>query len=146
CFCGGIKMHIKVAAVYIAAVIGAGFASGQEIALFFARYGRAGIWGALLAGFLFSIMGVRIIRLCIYYRVNSYQEALSIVGGRAHLFLDILYTLFLFISLAVMLAGAGEVLAYLSLPIEGEYLTALFVLLALLGGATKVMQVSSWMV
>lgn len=43
---------LKIAGVFISTVIGAGFASGQEIVTFFIRYGRSGLLGLGVAGAL----------------------------------------------------------------------------------------------
>lgn len=42
---------------YVGAVVGAGFASGQEIYQFFGRFGERGLVGIALAGLLFGIFG-----------------------------------------------------------------------------------------
>lgn len=42
---------------YVGAVVGAGFASGQEIYQFFGRFGRDGIIGIAVAGCLFGVLG-----------------------------------------------------------------------------------------
>ncbi|NLY67966.1 MAG: hypothetical protein GX069_10455, partial [Tissierellia bacterium] len=51
------KNWIKIASVYIGTVIGAGFASGREILEFFGVYGIKGIFGIIVSGLLFSILG-----------------------------------------------------------------------------------------
>ena len=51
------KMDFLVAMTYIGAVVGAGFASGQELWQFFARWGFSGWLGILLAGLLFALAG-----------------------------------------------------------------------------------------
>lgn len=47
------KTSFQVAATYVGAVMGAGFASGQEIQQFFARFGYWGLVGVVLSSFLF---------------------------------------------------------------------------------------------
>lgn len=46
-----------VALTYVGAVVGAGFASGQEIYQFFTRFGAKGIMGIGVAGALFGVLG-----------------------------------------------------------------------------------------
>ena len=46
------KNVFKISFVIIGTMIGAGFASGQEINLFFNRYGNIGILGMILSCFL----------------------------------------------------------------------------------------------
>ncbi len=48
---------LGVALTYVGAVVGAGFASGQEIYQFFGRYGQIGIVGIAVAGSLFGVLG-----------------------------------------------------------------------------------------
>lgn len=48
---------LSVAFTYVGAVVGAGFASGQEVYQFFGRFGLNGIAGLCLAGCLFGIFG-----------------------------------------------------------------------------------------
>lgn len=51
------RMDWQVAAAYVGTMIGAGFASGQELMQFFVRFGIKGIWGALVTGFFFLSSG-----------------------------------------------------------------------------------------
>lgn len=56
----GQKMRwIRVSLTYVGAIVGAGFASGQEIYQFFTRYGPWGMFGIALAGLLFFGIGWR---------------------------------------------------------------------------------------
>ena len=50
------KNCIKIALVIIGALIGAGFASGQEIYLFFFSYGKKGILGIIISSILLGII------------------------------------------------------------------------------------------
>ncbi|TDX51789.1 putative membrane protein YkvI [Orenia marismortui] len=100
----------RVAVTYIGAIIGAGFASGQEILHFFVTYGNRGLMGVLLSGLLFSFLGVIIIYISSKLNCNSYKELFYTIGGNKIGFLaDITLTLFLLGSLIVMLAGSKEI-------------------------------------
>ena len=48
---------LKIASIYTAIILGAGFASGQEIATFFTRHGSSGLIGILISGVIFSTVG-----------------------------------------------------------------------------------------
>ncbi|MDA8198095.1 MAG: hypothetical protein M0Z54_01515 [Thermaerobacter sp.] len=48
---------MPVGLAYVGAVVGAGFASGQEIYQFFSRHGAMGTWGMVLSGALFFLLG-----------------------------------------------------------------------------------------
>ena len=50
------KKDLMVSGVYIAAVIGAGFASGAEIVHYFAKYHKFGFGGCIISSLLFGIM------------------------------------------------------------------------------------------
>jgi uncharacterized membrane protein YkvI len=47
----------KIAAAYIGTIVGAGFATGQEILRFFACYGKPGILGLAVSALLFAFFG-----------------------------------------------------------------------------------------
>ncbi len=48
----------KIAATYIGTIVGAGFASGQEVLQFFGVFGIKGLWGLLLATALFFSLDI----------------------------------------------------------------------------------------
>ena len=54
-----IRNILSVVCGYVAAVIGAGFASGQEIISFFVKYGKYSIIGVLLSCVIFSVFAIR---------------------------------------------------------------------------------------
>lgn len=54
-------MIMRIVMLYVGTVIGAGFASGQEILQFFIDYGYKGILGNVLAGILFIYLGFVVI-------------------------------------------------------------------------------------
>lgn len=105
-----LSMILKIACTYIGAVIGAGFASGQEVFQFFVKHGPHGVFGLILAGSLFILGGVVILRLARQIGVSSYYEAFyKALGQRAGLVIDLLYILFTIGSISVMLAGSGSI-------------------------------------
>lgn len=100
----------RVAATYVGTVIGAGFASGQELVQFFISYGSIGLAGILLAGLLFCWLGSYIINLGYRLRATGYHQVLyHTCGQKVGRFLDIVTGIFLFGGLTIMLAGAGTV-------------------------------------
>ncbi len=52
-----IPVILSIALAYVGTVIGAGFASGQEVWYFFSRFGSNGIWGILVATAIFAVAG-----------------------------------------------------------------------------------------
>ena len=57
-----IRNILSVVCGYAAAVIGAGFASGQEIISFFVKYGKYSIIGVLLSCIIFSVFAYAVCR------------------------------------------------------------------------------------
>ncbi|MCL2843567.1 MAG: hypothetical protein FWE28_08965 [Oscillospiraceae bacterium] len=103
---------VKIAMVYIGTVVGAGFATGQEVLQFFVAFGASGLWGILLSTVLFVGYGVLIMRLGLAMAAESHQEILPRLGGK--LFqsaMDVLIMVSLFAALTAMLAGTGALFA-----------------------------------
>ena len=63
---------LAVSCGYAAAVIGAGFASGQEIVSFFARYGRAGMVGIITACAVFALFSYAVLTVCVREGITGY--------------------------------------------------------------------------
>jgi uncharacterized membrane protein YkvI len=126
-----------VALAYLGAVIGAGFASGQEIVQFFVIYHPRGWWGTVIAGILFALMGGVLLYLCSITRVGNYQQLLQVVfGSRAGKAVDVCLSLFLFAGICVMFSASGAVFEehlYLSKAL-GVFLAYACVLVLLAGG------------
>jgi len=100
----------RVAATYVGTVIGAGFASGQELVQFFISYGSIGLAGIAVAGIMFAWLGSYIIELGFRLKATGYHQILyHTCGSRIGGFLDFITGLFLFGGLTIMLAGAGTV-------------------------------------
>ena len=100
----------KLAATYIGVVVGAGFATGQEVLQFFSKFGILGIVGLFLATGLFILFGFLIMDLGGRLNAKSHMEILRYAGGKyLGIFMDILITFFLFGALSAMIAGTGAV-------------------------------------
>ena len=125
----------KIGAVYIGAVVGAGFASGQEILQFFGYFGLWGAAGVFLAAFLFGFLGARVMLIAYSIKGSSYREVVDAVGGRwLGPLIDFVITFFLFGILVAMVAGTGAVF-------EQEFGLPFFTglaLMAALSGATVI--------
>jgi uncharacterized membrane protein YkvI len=98
----------QIGAAYIGTVIGAGFASGQEIMQFFTKYGSIGSLLILLSGILFSICGYAIFFLSKHYKAYDYNSfIIKICGPRLSLIYDCIITTFLFFGASIMFSGSG---------------------------------------
>ncbi len=137
---------IQVAATYIGTVVGAGFASGQEILAFFTSYGHAGTIGILAATALFVWLGYKMMLLAHQMRTPSYesfnQQLFGPLIGRT---MNVLVFLTLFGVTTVMLAGAGSVLEeQFHIPyLAGTIATLFLALLILRQGLERLLVVNA---
>jgi len=103
-----IPSSARIAANFAGTIMGAGFASGQELTQFFVVYGSMGLAGLLVTCLLFTWLGIQILEISYKIHATSYHELLYYVcGKKIGLLLDLLITLFLFGVLTITLAGAG---------------------------------------
>ena len=87
---------LKVAATYIGTIVGAGFATGQEVLQFFNRFGILGLGGLLIATVLFIVFGYIIMDLGNALRARSHLEVIHAGGNILGTFTDLVITVFLF--------------------------------------------------
>ena len=73
------KDIIKVVFVIIGTFIGAGFASGQEIYLFFFSYGINGLLGILISSILMGVVISKTLQIIKQNNVQNYKEFLDII-------------------------------------------------------------------
>jgi len=100
----------KVSTIYAGTIMGAGFASGQELTQFFVVYGNMGLAGLFVTSCLFSWLGILILEISFKIKATSYHQLLYYVcGKRIGLLLDLIITLSLFGVLTIMLAGSGTI-------------------------------------
>lgn len=101
---------LAIAGAYAGTVIGAGFASGQEILQFFTAFGRAGLLGVAVAFILFAVSGIRMLELGRRFNARSHRTVVRFAGGRwAGPALDGVLTAFLLGTAVAMASGAGAV-------------------------------------
>lgn len=104
------KKSLKIGSAFIGIIVGAGFASGQEILQYFTSFGYLGILAAILATALFAYMGMSLTRLGSRMQTTSHKDALYGIGGKYGGFImDIIIILTLFGVGVVMIAGAGSI-------------------------------------
>lgn len=112
---GELKNILKVAFLYMATIIGAGFASGQEIIQFFSMYYAGGFFGIILAGFLFSMVGYIVLSKVYSERISSYDEFLfPMMGYFLGRIMELIVILFMACIMSVMVAGLGNILMELT--------------------------------
>jgi uncharacterized membrane protein YkvI len=100
----------QIAAVYVGTVIGAGFATGREIVEFFTRFGFIGFLAILISGYLFIVLGTKIMIKAHQLKASSYEELNEYLFGKwLSKFMNLLMMFMLVGVTAVMLSGAGAV-------------------------------------
>ena len=108
------KNIFAIVMVIIGSLIGAGFASGQEINSFFYKYGSSGILGLLVSIILISFIIYKVFKIAIFYNIKTYKEFLeTLFKSKKHKYLNIsnitntIINIFLVISFFIMIAGFG---------------------------------------
>lgn len=101
---------IKMGSAFIGIIVGAGFASGQEILQYFTSFGIMGTVAAIIATALFAYLGMSLTRLGSRMRTTSHKEAIFGISGRViGTIVDYIIILTLFGVGVVMIAGAGSI-------------------------------------
>lgn len=101
-----------VAATYVGTVVGAGFATGQEVLKFFTHFGLGGIYGVIGATALFAVLGALILQIGLQLGAESHEPVVeAVVGPVVGRLVDYVIIFFLFGGAAVMMAGSGAVFA-----------------------------------
>ena len=93
----------------IGALIGAGFASGQEIYLFFYKYGKWGFFGILLCSFIIGFIIYKTFNIIYTKKVKDYKEFLELIfkNEKISFFINIVINTFLCITFFIMISGFG---------------------------------------
>lgn len=103
-----IKNSLQIACVFTGTVLGAGFASGQEMMKFFAYYGYKGMLGLLLTGVMFAIIGWAILEIIYIRNCKNFTEFIEPITGKFFgNVLEWVVIFFMFVCLCAMFAGSG---------------------------------------
>ena len=136
----------KIGAAYIGTVIGAGFASGQEVLQFFSAYGWLGIAGTVLSSLLFFFFGYSVLLFGYKLQAKSHVDIVRFTNGKVLGFvIDGIITLFLFGALAAMIAGAGAIIheEFAISPLWGTIAMAVITLITVITGTRGVVNAIS---
>ena len=71
------KNSLKVVLVIIGTLIGAGFASGKEVYIFFNQYGSLGLLGVVLSGIFISIVIYKVLKITKENEVQNYNNLIT---------------------------------------------------------------------
>ncbi|MEG0472986.1 MAG: hypothetical protein RR588_11675 [Solibacillus sp.] len=103
------KESMRIGGAFVGMVVGAGFASGQEILQYFTSFGLKGFIGAIIATIAFSFLGMKLAQLGSDLKTSSHKGVMYYIGGRyVGFILDLFITFILFGIAVVMFAGAGS--------------------------------------
>ncbi|AWB82067.1 hypothetical protein C3B44_06635 [Corynebacterium yudongzhengii] len=104
-----VRKSLTIALAFVGLLVGAGFASGQEVIQYFIAFGYSGLIGVIVAGIVMTLSGGLLFQLGSYYLAGEhstvFRNATHPIVSR---FLDITTMLTLFCIGFVMLAGAGS--------------------------------------
>lgn len=135
-----LNKSFKIGFIFMGTVLGAGFASGQEILRFFCDYGFFGFIGMILTCGLLFLGGYGVLKIIKNNKIGSSRELLCLLlGENWGIAFNTLLAVFLFFMLSAMLAGGGEALhnCFRLNKGIGEIIISALVLITLLGGKNK---------
>ena len=104
------KNSLKVVFVIIGTMIGAGFASGQEMYLFFYSYGIEGLIGIVISSLIIGFVIYKTFQIVNKYGVNTYKDFLTILLQKKLALKPVINTIiniFILITFFIMIAGFG---------------------------------------
>ena len=110
------KNIMKISLIIIGTLIGAGFASGKEIEIFFFQYGRYGLIGILISIILIGIVVYKTLLIVINNNIKNYKEflkkILSKINKKNNKIIietgNMLINTFSLITFFIMIAGFGS--------------------------------------
>lgn len=102
-----VKNIIKTVCVIIGTIIGAGFASGKEIYVFFNQYGQKGLWGIFIASILTGVIIYRVLMQMRTIEAKNYNHYLEKIQMKPKIkeVLNCIINIFLLVSFYIMIAG-----------------------------------------
>lgn len=100
---------LAIAMSFVGLLVGAGFATGQEVVQYFTSFGVNGIWGIIVAGAIMTLAGTVFLQLGSYFRASEHNAVFrEVTHPVISKLLDISVIITLFAIGFVMLAGAGS--------------------------------------
>ena len=101
---------LQIAFTYIGTIVGAGFATGQEILQFFTQYGKWATLTIILSTILFIWLGTKMMIISRTIRAKSYADLNKyLFGHKSGGYISIIMLFILIGVNSIMLAGAGSV-------------------------------------
>ena len=139
---------ITICSVILGSVIGAGFASGQEIKIFFSNYGIAGLIGLICSVFLISLVLNCTMRIIFIHNIRTYSDfSTNLFKGIPILFHSMQYLInfFLLASFFIMCIGFSTSLEQqLSLPrFLGSFVISILCYTTFIGNINRITKINS---
>lgn len=103
---------LKVVFVIIGTLIGAGFASGQEVYVFFFSFGIKGLLGILISSIIIGITIYKTLKIIHKNNIDNYREFLNnlIKNKKINNIINAIINIFILVSFYIMIAGFGAYL------------------------------------
>lgn len=137
---------LQIAFTYIGTIVGAGFASGQEILQFFTQYGRIGTMTIIVASVFMVWLGTKLMLEAKTIGAKSYEDMnIHLLGERMGKAVSLFILITLFCIAAVMLAGAGSIFKeHFGLPYQlGLFVTLILSYIVLRKGIQAIVAVNT---
>lgn len=135
-----------MAFTFIGTIIGAGFASGQEIRKYFVDYGAYGFFGIIFVSILFMVIGEKIMLMGYAGKSDSYDRILG-YGFRCKFkkVIDFILCIFLIATAGVMFSGAGAFFnqVFGINPAVGSFFMMLVTFFVTIIGISRIMKIST---
>lgn len=134
----------KYASAFIGIIVGAGFASGQEVLQYFTSFGHMGTVAAVLATALFAYLGMTLTRIGSRLQTTSHRDAIYTISGRVlGVIVDYIIIFTLFGVGVVMIAGAGSILhqQFNFPPFIGSLILTILIIMTVMLNVEKVITV-----
>ena len=138
------KKSLKMGSAFIGIIVGAGFASGQEILQYFTSFGIMGIFAAFISTVLFAYLGMNLTRLGSRMQQPSHKEVIYGISGKIlGIIVDYIIIFTLFGVGVVMIAGAGSIFSQqFDLPAAlGSTIMTVLVILTIMLNVEKVIAI-----
>ena len=103
------KNIFKVVFVIIGTLIGAGFASGQEIYIFFFSHGMKGLLGIIISSALMGMVIYQSLKMIKTEEINTYKEFLDYIlkNNKITNIINLVINAFILVTFFIMIAGFG---------------------------------------
>ena len=132
---------LKVFLIFFGTIVGAGFASGREVYVYFARFGIIGLFLTIFAGFSFFWLGYIFLQLGKKCKVNSLTDFFKLLFGKFSVIFEIIIIFSYVIVLGAMFAGFDSlqkiILNNTTFPII-SIIGAVLCVLTVIGGVDKI--------